>query len=185
MKTCLAFVFSAVFAFTIGVGPAAADTKIALGPKLGINAATMTGEELEAAPGSIWDPGYMPGGMIGVFASFAFTDKWAIQPEVLYSQKGSDYKEVAPLGSTGDTTRTTTANIELMYVEVPVLLTYTLPRSGRFQPFFYAGPVIAFNVSSSFKVDTIVEGGGKKLFDDRRYSSNIHNAKSIIIEGTV
>jgi opacity protein-like surface antigen len=182
MKKCLTCIITVVMAFTLCVATAAAETKLELGPKLGLSAATMTGDELEAAPGASWEPGYIPGGIIGAFASFALTDKWAIQPEVLYSQKGSNFEEVV---SWGDTARTSTIRIELQYVEVPVLVKFTIPQTGRFQPFFYAGPVVAFNTSSSVKFETIVEGDGKKLYHGDDYSGNIHNAKSVIIEGTV
>jgi len=182
MNKILPCVISSVLALTISVGPVAADTTIVLGPKLGLNAATMVGDELEAAAGASWEPGYMTGGMIGAFVSFALTDNWAIQPEVIYSQKGSNWEEIV---SRGDTTRNTATKAELLYVEVPVLVKYTIPKTGRFQPFFYAGPVIGFNTTSSLKVETIVEDDDTKLFHDSYYSSNIHNAKSIIIEGTV
>ncbi|MBT9393198.1 PorT family protein [Hymenobacter sp. NST-14] len=53
----------------------------------------------------------------GVYAQYGFSDKFSIQPEVLYSRQGF-------AGNNGTTTATGAYDTRLDYVQVPVLLVY-------------------------------------------------------------
>jgi len=183
MRRFITCVLWAFIATVVGAGPVGAGTKIELGPKLGLNFATMTGEEFEpSSPNASTSFNYIPGGIVGGFVTIRWDGRWAIQPEVLFSQKGTEWEDVTVRN---DTTSTRTTQIEVDYVEIPVLVKFTIPRTGRFEPFFYAGPAIAFKTVSSLQYEAIVDRAGTKISHYDNYSSCIYNAKSVIIEGTI
>lgn len=69
----------------------------------------------------------------------------SIQPEALYAVKGDSQ------AGDGYTTKT-----KLGYIDVPVLARIGFMNGAPYQPSLYAGPLVAFNLSASAKV----EGGG-------------------------
>jgi hypothetical protein len=143
----------------------------------------MTGDILdtsETSPGI--ESGYLVRGGGGIFASIALSDQWTIQPEILYTQKAGKWEETV---SQGELTGSTTQEIEIEYVEIPVLMKFTLPQSGKIQPFFYAGPAIAFSAASSVKIKATADSAGIRIRRDDYYASKIYNAKSTIIEGVI
>ncbi|TFG62562.1 MAG: PorT family protein [Gemmatimonadales bacterium] len=71
---------------------------------------------------------------IGPFVEFGISDLFSVQPEVLYTQKG-----------TKDTEDGIDLTFKLNYIEVPVLLKARLSSAGStVLPSVYAGPVFAF-----------------------------------------
>ena len=86
----------------------------------------------------------------GLFAAVKFGDKLAIQPELLYSQQGAKFS--------GE-------NIDLTYVNVPVVVKYFLFQGLNLQ----AGPQFGF----------VVDDNVKEVFD------NIVEAESSDISGVV
>jgi hypothetical protein len=73
---------------------------------------------------------------VGGFANIDIgTSGFAVQPELLFIQKGAD-------ASVGD------ASIALNYIQVPVLAAYEFD-AGSVQPMVFAGPALAFKVSES------------------------------------
>ncbi len=110
-------------------GAAAATAQISLGVKGGLSLATWTGDDIQDVD---WRRGWAGGG----FATIRFGPRIAIQPEVLFVQKGVE----------GEIVGDPQADVELMYVEVPLLFKFllpggTTPASG---PFLMLGPAIAF-----------------------------------------
>ncbi len=99
----------------------ALQAQIGLGIRGGINIATA---ELEDKVNDSWDTEmqeYMITGTAGIVAAFQLSDKFAIQPELYYIQKG--YKsEITVLNETVDFKST------LNYIELPLLF------KGRFGP---------------------------------------------------
>lgn len=94
---------------------------LAFGVKGGINYATLSGEDID-------DASYKLGFAVGAVAAFDVMDMVAIQGEVLYSMKGAeDYP------ATGQST-------DLTYIEIPVLLKYSIPMAGMIAPNFFVGP---------------------------------------------
>ncbi len=180
MKRYLTCLCALLLVSTFGAVKAMGETEIAVGPKAGLNIATMTGNLVDTlAAGATPDAGYMVRGVVGVFVAFTLSDKWAIQPEVLYAQKAGKWELV---NTQGVITATTSQKIELEYVEIPVLLKFTILQTGKLQPFLYAGPAIAVRAASSVKLEAIADSSGTKIRHDTYYSSNIHNAKSTITE---
>jgi len=102
------------------------------GIKVGLNLANVTGTD---APDNI---SMRMGLAAGGFITYAFSDMFAIQPELLYSMKGYKYDVVG-----GDKE---TAKID--YFEIPILFKVLLVGGGNFKPNFYAGPAIGFLMSA-------------------------------------
>lgn len=88
----------------------------------------------------------------GIYASFPITDFIAIQPEVLYSRKGSElsYDNVFATGK---------AQFKLNYIEVPVLVKANLTKNLN----IHAGPYIAYLVDAQVKNES---DGGSFNFED-------------------
>jgi hypothetical protein len=104
------------------------------------------------------DPDRRTGLMIGGFALLEFAGPFALQPELMYIQKG------ASLETTVDET-TITSTTRLDYVEIPVLAKFQLPASAPVSPSLFAGPTLGFNVAAETEVETEVEGGESETND--------------------
>ena len=114
---------------------------IKFGIKGGINLSTFTGD-IEDASSKV---GFQAGG----FAELKLSDKFSIQPEVLYSLQGAKFKE------TGDS-YSYKENINASYLNVPVLAKYYVIDKLSVE----AGPQIGFLLSAKSKWES-VEGGEK------------------------
>lgn len=103
----------------------------------------------------------------GGFATLGISRNVAIQPELLYSQKGAKSTE-------GEVT----SRVRLSYVEVPVLLKLRFPGSGggTVVPHVYAGPYfgvrVGCSVSASNGTATISSGCGDQAADIHIKSSD-------------
>ena len=125
--------------------------KITFGVKAGMLSANMLTASTDVAWSAKW------GITGGAFVSFALSDMFAVQTEVLYSPKGAQY-------SLTDGTTTITATVFAPYIDVPILLKVFLPTgsSEGVRPVVFAGPYIGFKV------------GKGKLKEDVDYSGQ-HN----------
>ncbi|MEN6311704.1 MAG: porin family protein [Acidobacteriota bacterium] len=81
----------------------------------------------------------------GIFVNFKLGPV-TIQPELLYSQRGTKWNEY-----TG-TDAVVTGHMRLSYLEVPILVKYSF-LSGPAKPFILAGPSIAFLMKSGWGID--------------------------------
>lgn len=81
----------------------------------------------------------------GIFVNFKLGPV-TIQPELLYSQRGTKWNEY-----TGEDA-VVTGHMRLNYIEVPVLVKYSF-LSGPAKPFILAGPSIAFLMKSAWGID--------------------------------
>ncbi len=116
------------------------------GGEVGLNFANINGSDASNYyPGN----GTRTGLLIGGFMRYDFAPLFAVQPEVLYSMKGTS-------GSTtvngAGVSYTAVAN----YIEVPVFLKFKVPLAPK-TPVgldIYAGPDFAFNVASSLTVSS-------------------------------
>lgn len=159
---------------------AVGETRIAIGPKFGLNIATMTGDAFDSLAADLKpDAGYNVRGMGGIFATIGLTDYLAIRPELLYCQTIGEWKWVS---KSGIVTSTITRMIEIEYVEIPVLAKFTIPQTGRFQPFFYGGPAVAFHAASSDKATFVADTSGVTVYYDDYYDDHIYNARSTVWE---
>lgn len=132
-------------------GIANAQTGLKLGLKGGFNGATFSGSD---SKGTEYKAGFAAGGLL----NYGFTDHLAIQGELLYSQKGAS-QDGQPYTS-GTTLKTDgTAKTTLGYIDVPILLKYTLGEDGK-GLFFEVGPQGSFILHQRTFVE---DGSGKDL----------------------
>ncbi|WP_029033703.1 porin family protein [Salinimicrobium terrae] len=119
-------IIAAVF---LSAGTLSAQEFVEFGAKGGLNFASLSGDETEGLDG-------VTSFHLGLLAEFPLTDKFSVQPEVLYSGLGASASE-------GD------ATLKLDYISVPVMLKYYV-MNGLF---LEAGPQISFNVVAEAEED--------------------------------
>lgn len=104
------------------------------GLKAGMNIANIHGDDVE-------DFGYesKTGLCVGGFVAFNVANIVAIQPEVLYTQKGAKYEDEFFDG---------TYTLGLDYLEIPVLLKVIMPVQGMIKPHLFVGPYFARNLTA-------------------------------------
>jgi Outer membrane protein beta-barrel domain len=85
------------------------------------------------------------GAITGAYLQFPLHDIFAIRPELLFSLKG---------GSTVATVAGREANIdiELAYIELPVLFRVSFP-TGSIRPVLFGGPALAIQIGCDFSFD--------------------------------
>lgn len=123
------FAAIAIVAMCAFVAPANAE-KMMFGVKAGLNMANLTGDDVE-------DNSMKMGAVGGVFMSYDLTEIFAIQPELLFTMKGTTFGE----GSDE-------VNLKLNYFEIPLLLKVNLPTEGKIKPMLYAGPALGILMSA-------------------------------------
>lgn len=131
-------------ALTLGAASGAAAQGISVGVKAGVNVATLGGDDVEDAESRI--------GLVGgAFLVYRFSDMLALQPEVLYSQKGTSFSDTE-----GEVT------LKLDYVDVPVLLRLDVPlANSSLRPSVFAGPV--FSLRASCGAEAEFDGGSVEV----------------------
>ncbi len=85
------------------------------------------------------------GAITGVFLYFPVGPGLALRPELLFSLKGG--RTLAQLEGGG----TATLDIELAYLELPVLAHFA-PRTGRFRPVLFGGPAPALQIGCDLQL---------------------------------
>ena len=78
---------------------------------------------------------------LGVFATYSLTPNFAIQPELLYMQKGTAWGFFIDVDWSAN------------YLELPVLAKVTVWTKKKFQPNIFAGPAMALLLSSNIKIE--------------------------------
>lgn len=106
--------------------------EVKFGAKVALNVASLTGD--------VDDPSSYIGFQIGGFAEFKLSEKFAIQPELLYSAQGG--KETL---DGADFTH------KLGYVNIPVMAKFYVANSFSLE----AGPQIGFLTSAKGKIESI------------------------------
>lgn len=91
---------------------------------------------------------------IGTFASFPISDILILQPEFLYTQKGTAWDVYNPVRA--DVTRTW---VKLSYAEIPVLTKIQLTAKRNWRPNLFLGPYLSVNLAAKgrIKLDGIRE----------------------------
>jgi hypothetical protein len=106
---------------------ARAQERAAVGAQVGYSRADMTGEAAELVESR-------QGAITGVYLHLPVNPVVSVQPELLFSLKGG--RTVALIAGTSTLAD---IDIELAYLELPVLARLTLP-GGRFRPAIFGGP---------------------------------------------
>ncbi len=134
MRSTRAFVFAAVCTLVvIASTDALAELHVSGGIKGGINIANLHGADAK-------DTESITGFAAGAFFILKITDFFAIQPEILLTRKGAE----------GDTS-IYHGEVELNYIEIPVLLKLSIPAHARIRPSLLIGPALAANLSARAK----------------------------------
>lgn len=113
--------------------PPLAAQEVMVGARAGVTVGTISSDD------SDFDPGNRTGFLAGAFASFAISDMFAIQPEILFAQKGFSEEDA------GDK-----LTAELDYFEIPVLFKVMIPiEDSPVHPGVFVGGVVSFESSCS------------------------------------
>jgi hypothetical protein len=107
------------------------------GARLGGNYATIAGDDTDDLDGKI---GFFFGGV----AELGVNDKFAVQPEILYSQQGAKYSDSG--GFDGQ--------LNINYLNVPVMAKFKVSDAFSIE----AGPQVGFRMSAKDKYDSPTSG---------------------------
>ena len=150
--------------------------QMTVGGKAGLNVSTITDVSLtlmdKPTEGLDIDYEYRLGMHVGGYAHYRFSSTFGLQTELLYSQMG--YKETIPVTDYGGKAyANATAKGLLHYLTLPVLLRFTVPRTGLFleagpQAGFLLGNKLSFSADISEKINGNIskkEGIDAQTFD--------------------
>ncbi|MBI5267360.1 MAG: PorT family protein [candidate division Zixibacteria bacterium] len=129
-----------VLALGVNAQEATAAKKMHFGITGGLSMGNLSGSD--ADPGVGESKKMRVGFAGGVFADFGLGTTFALQPQLLYVQKGVKYE------ATGATEKN-----KFDYLEVPVLLKWVPQMQGKMQPTIFVGPYLGFLMSA--KSDTV------------------------------
>lgn len=132
-----------VFLTLVLVGTAAlAQAQVQIGPKVGVNIATMDlGDREDKVADGV---GYATGLNIGVASNIKFTEMFSFAPEISFSQKGYKYA----LGSS-TISGTEEETFKTNYIDMPLLLRGTFGSSVK--GYVNAGPSLSYWLSGRYK----------------------------------
>jgi len=118
-----------------------------IGFKGGLNFANQSwsAEGISLSMTSVQEP------IFGAFYLARVGKYFAIQPEVIYSQKGTKYEILDE-----------SLKIRLSYLEIPVLVKFYVTPEGKAQPFLFAGPALGIKLSAK----GIVDGESEDISDE-------------------
>ncbi|MDT0554985.1 porin family protein [Patiriisocius hiemis] len=134
--------FVAIF-FTFSMIYAQAPGEVRFGAKAGVNLAKLTGEDIEDADGKT---GFHIGGLVEVPVS----EKFSIQPEIIFSQQGLQSKD-----QFGDVE--VESKFKLDYINVPIMGKYYITDGLSIQ----VGPQIGFTATAEQEVEVEGDGGNE------------------------
>lgn len=129
--------------------PSIAMAQNQFGARLGVTAATVTGDFASADAAST-----RYGFVGGFFLAFPLRYDFAVQGEVLYTQKGFQTDGATIIGAGGVPIANSSATFELTTLDLPLLLKYTASVSSELSVAPYAGPYVSFELSERVTADT-------------------------------
>ena len=118
---------------------AVAQERAAVGAQVGYSRADLTGENSDLVQSR-------QGAITGVYLHLPLNRVASVRPEVLFSLKGG-----STLAFLAGTTTLALVDIELAYLELPVLARFSLPR-GRFRPAVFGGPSVGLQIGCDFLI---------------------------------
>jgi len=142
--------------FTLASVSLAASGITGKGVKLGINFSGIAGSDVS-------DEWKRKGGIAaGGFLVFRINESFAIQPEILISQKGAKYESI----NNGEVFK---AWSNLTFIEIPVLANFYIPMSGRtkFHPCFFTGPFLGLKIRGKTRTEWRGEITESEIEDSR------------------
>ena len=176
--------FSAIL-LTTGLAGAAttaqAQSTISFGPRVGGNLANVaiSGDNADGAK-----PKQIGGFQVGVTADISLTTNLALQPSLLFSQKGFKVEESGSYSANGITaTYSDKRTLKINYLELPLNFVYTSGGDHGLQVF--AGPYLALGIGGSLPYESSVvipgfmdekqSGTGSVKFANQEPSSTNNN----------
>ena len=139
LATFLGAVASLAVASLAVAGGAVAQDRAAVGAEVGYSRADLTGEQSNLVE-------HRQGAITGVYLHLPVNPIVSVRPELLFSLRGGRTLVLA-----GD--QVADADIELAYLEVPLLARLNLPR-GRIRPVVFAGPSLALQIGCDVELQT-------------------------------
>ena len=128
---------------------ALAQQEVKFGPKAGVNFASINGKVTEEGETFEFNKG-QTGFYVGAFAEIKFNDKFAIQPELLYTVQGGGAEESGSSTIMGETySFESKSKWNLHYINIPIMAKYYVIPSVAIE----AGPYVGFNIKSEFEDD--------------------------------
>ncbi|NJW52629.1 porin family protein [Salinimicrobium oceani] len=146
MKKVLLFAFVALFACTITA------QQVNFGAKAGVNFASIGGDETEE-----WDG--KTGFHLGLISEILLSEKFAFQPEILYSSQGAKAEGTETFEGI---TASYEAKLKLDYVNIPLLAKYYI--SPNFN--IHVGPQLGFLVKSEGEAEYSFMGESETETED-------------------
>jgi hypothetical protein len=116
--------------------------QFAVGPKLGINFSTVGGDDIEKEDKDMLKS--LVTYQFGLSAEFSINENFAIQPELLYYQKGFALDD-------SKSEEVTEAKQILNYLELPVLAKAIIPVGNGPEFFITAGPSVGYGINGKVK----------------------------------
>ncbi|TVZ51852.1 porin family protein [Dokdonia sp. Hel_I_53] len=126
----------------LGVVTVQAQDEVSFGVKGGVNFAKLQGDDVEDADGRT-------GFHLGAIVEIPVTEKFSVQPEVMYSQQGlqSEFED-------GNTT--SESKLKLDYINVPILGKYYVAEGLSLE----AGPQFGFRAKAEQEFESSTTSGG-------------------------
>jgi len=137
------FVFTTIIMLLLALSVGAQEAtkkKMGFGIEAGVCMGNVHGDSTQAGTGESKKMRLGFGG--GAFVSFNLADQFAIQPELLYVQKGVKYEA-------GSAKMTVKAD----YIELPLYLKWNPTVAGKIQPSIFAGPYVAMLMGAKIKTE--------------------------------
>ena len=133
------------------------------GVKVGLNMAKPYGADVDCMGGGA-DLCFKMGLCAGGFITLSITEVFALQPEILYTQKGIIWE-----WEENDTTIKWIQNLD--YLEIPLLVKLSFPTPGIVKPHLFLGPFIGFNIGAKLKAE--IDGSTSPEVDIKDHIKNI------------
>ncbi len=137
MKKTAGILALAIFASLLAI-PRPAAAEIWFGFKGGVNMAKVVGDDAHFDLHNWKNKTAFSG---GIFVSFGLGKYFAIQPEILYTMKGSKTNWT-------EAEVDYTAKLKYNFIEIPLLLKLRIPL-GPITPFIFAGPSVGFMMNDA------------------------------------
>lgn len=134
----------------LGLQNMSAQESVYFGVKGGINISTFKGDGF----GDFNNPDPLTSFNLGLLAEIPVSDKFSVQPEVLYSGQGFDLESKSNARD---------AEYQLDYINIPVLAKYYLTDGLSLE----AGPQVGFLVNSEIDTNPRGDGGDVPLNEDQ------------------
>ncbi len=134
---------------------------VELGFKGGLNLAKTSGETYIDDLGDV-EFESKAGIGLGAFISININQYFAIQPEILYMQKGGqkDMPLLIDVGGGQLVNVDVEMDANLNYLEIPILAKVKVPTGSSITPFFIVGPAVAFNIDAEAEITVSADING-------------------------